>query len=307
MMTSNTPLQLEAYASLIELGASFTVAGPIPPSDTEAEAIIDELLNFLMAELKPGHGLNGVNDKRRLLQGILTIRRPAPLPDWFHTGMHRLLQWEMQQKNIVDALALPKISTALPRSAYPAAKHCALWRGDITTLKIDAIVNAANSVLLGCFTPFHACIDNVIHAAAGPRLRRDCHVIMQKQGCPEETGRAKITRAYNLPARFVLHTVGPIYDGHQTHPSSKQARQLASCYRACLDLASRIPSIASVAFCAISTGVFGFPSQAAARIALDAVGKWLGDHPGKIELVVFNVFSNADERIYFKELAGCAP
>lgn len=305
-MPSDTSLPLETYASLIELEAPFNVAGPIPSSVDEVEIIIDELLTFLMSESKIDPRLNSIIDKRRLLQGLLTLRGPNVLPDWFQTDTDRLLQWETGQKKIVDASGLQRISTVWPKSAYPAANHCALWRGDITTLKIDAIVNAANSALLGCFKPFHMCIDNLIHGAAGPRLRQDCHVIMQKQGCSEKTGRAKITRAYNLPARFVIHTVGPICDGTQSNPSARQADQLASCYSACLDLASRIPGLRSIAFCAVATGVFGFPSCDAARIALDAVGRWLGDHPEKMELVVFDVFSEADECVYIEKLKGPA-
>ncbi|MEJ2154922.1 MAG: protein-ADP-ribose hydrolase [Desulfobacteraceae bacterium] len=303
-MTSKNALPLEKYASLIDLEAPFDAPGPIPASGKETEVIIDELLAFLMAESNTNDGLGGVQDKRRLLQSLLTIREPNALPDWFHTGMDRLLQWEMRRKEITDASLLPKISTVLPQSAYPAANLCALWRGDVTTLKIDAIVNAANAALLGCFTPFHACIDNVIHAAAGPHLRQDCHVIMQHQGRPEQTGGAKITRAYNLPSRFILHTVGPIFDGKRIGPSANQADQLAACYSACLDLASRISGLASIAFCAVSTGVFGFPKRAAARIALDAVGIWLDRHPGKMERVVFNVFSEADQRVYIDTLTG---
>lgn len=305
-MTTNISLPLQRYASLINLEVPFAAAGPIPAAAEAAEALIDELLAFLLSESGIDAGPGGATDKRRLLQRLLTLRRPDALPEGFLAGTDRLLQWEMRQKQIMDASLLPSISTVFPQSAYPAANHCALWRGDMTTLEIDAIVNAANAALLGCFTPFHACIDNVIHAAAGPRLRQDCHLIMQEQGAPEQTGRAKITRAYNLPSRFVLHTVGPIYDGKQKKPSARQARQLASCYGACLDLACRVPGLASVAFCAVSTGVFGFPNLAAARIALDAVANWMDHHPGKLERVVFNVFSEADQRVYVEQLTGSA-
>ena len=174
-----------------------------------------------------------------------------------------------------------------------------MWQGDITTLAVDAIVNAANAELLGCFHPFHPCIDNAIHAAAGPRLRDDCARIMQAQGVPEETGHAKATRGYNLPARFVLHTVGPIV---RKGLSPEHEEALARCYRACLDTAARLDRVRSVAFCAVSTGVFGFPREPAARIALRTVGAWLGEHPGAIDLVVFNVFAAVDRAAYEKAL-----
>ena len=177
----------------------------------------------------------------------------------------------------------------------------ALWQGDICTLKVDAVVNAANSQMLGCFQPFHRCIDNVIHAGAGPRLRDDCARMMDLQKTLEQTGHAKMTRAYHLPARFILHTVGPIYESPALH--SQYADLLANCYRSCLDTAAAIPSIQSVAFCCISTGVFAFPNEAAARIALDTVTRWLEEHPQRFSHVVFNVFLEKDLRLYQNELS----
>ena len=171
-------------------------------------------------------------------------------------------------------------------------------RGDITSEQVDAVVNAANSALLGCFQPFHACIDNAIHSAAGPRVREDCHAIMQLQGAPEETGRAKITRAYNLPARYILHTVGPIFSAKGNRGLVEQELQLSDCYRSCLELALRVPGIRSVAFCCISTGVFGFPGEPAGQVALRSVEDFLKRHPDVLDLVVFNVFSDEDFQIY---------
>jgi O-acetyl-ADP-ribose deacetylase (regulator of RNase III) len=170
-----------------------------------------------------------------------------------------------------------------------------LWRGDITTLEVGAIVNAANADLLGCFRPDHRCIDNAIHSAAGPRLREDCHVIMSRQRHPERTGTAKATRAYFLPARFVLHTVGPIVGA--AAPTETHRVLLASCYEACLAAAVEIGA-RSLAFCAISTGVFGYPKQEAANEAIRSVTTWLEGHPGRLDAVIFNVFTEDDEEAY---------
>ena len=156
-------------------------------------------------------------------------------------------------------------------------------------------MNAANNLLLGCFQPHHRCIDNVIHSIAGPRVREDCNTIIQQQGCVEEIGWAKITRAYNLPSKFILHTVGPTYGVLE---EDLQSKQLASCYTSCLDLASRIPSIKSIAFCSISTGVFGYPKQEAAQTAIHAVEDCLEAHPRRFEILVFDVFDRHDYRIY---------
>lgn len=168
-----------------------------------------------------------------------------------------------------------------------------LWRGDITTIATDAIVNAANSQMLGCWVPGHYCIDNAIHTFAGVQLRIECARIMKAQGHEEPTGHAKITGAYNLPSRHVLHTVGPIVDGV---PTELERAQLASCYTSCLELATA-EGLGSVAFCCISTGVFGFPKQDAAEVAVGTVRRWMDDSDSDI-VVVFNVFGDGDESIY---------
>lgn len=168
-----------------------------------------------------------------------------------------------------------------------------LWQGDITTLAADAIVNAANSQLLGCFVPCHNCIDNAIHTYAGVQLRLECAHIMAGQKEAEPTGNAKITKAYCLPCRYVLHTVGPIIHGTVT----KTDRELlSSCYRSCLELAAT-NGLHSVAFCCISTGEFCFPNKLAAEIAIQTVQTWQQENPGKIE-VIFNVFKDNDYAIY---------
>jgi len=175
-------------------------------------------------------------------------------------------------------------------------KQLLVWQGDITRLKVDAIVNAANSQMLGCFHPLHKCIDNAIHSAAGVQLREECHQLMLKQGHEEPTGQAKITRAYNLPCKYVIHTVGPIIPNGI--PTEFQKEQLASCYRSIMACADE-NRLESIAFCCISTGEFRFPNQMAAEIAVRTVKDYLTEHPdSSIKQVVFNVFKDIDRDIY---------
>jgi O-acetyl-ADP-ribose deacetylase (regulator of RNase III)/NAD-dependent SIR2 family protein deacetylase len=206
--------------------------------------------------------------------------------------LDELFASESAGRPIVTVEDLLKTSDAPVSVSHTAIK---LWRGDITTLAVDAIVNAANSQLLGCFKPSHRCIDNAIHSVAGPRLRDDCHRIVTAQGHDEATGTAKITRGYYLPARFVLHTVGPIVRGGEVSEDHETA--LAACYKACLDVSSSM-GLRSLAFCAISTGVFGYPKADAAAVALRTVTAWLEHNPGRFDLIVFNVFTAADEAAY---------
>ena len=173
-----------------------------------------------------------------------------------------------------------------------------LWQGDITTLRCDAIVNAANSGLTGCYQPCHNCIDNCIHTYAGIQLRNACSDIMEKQGYEEPMGKAKITPAFNLPCKYVLHTVGPIVQGHLT---KEHEELLASCYRSCLKLADE-NGVKSVAFCCISTGVFMFPNERAAEIAVQTVRDYRREKNSGIE-VIFNVWKDVDYEIY-RELLG---
>lgn len=188
----------------------------------------------------------------------------------------------------------------LPPSIILGDTRLILWQGDIRTLEADAIVNAANSELLGCFQPSHRCIDHAIHAAAGPRLRDDCARIRQAQKGLEPSGGAKITRAYHLPSRFVLHTVGPVYRDPARH--AQYADELGRCYTNCLDTAADSVEIRSLAFCCIATGLYGFPNQSAAQIALDTVIRWVRQHPGRYSHIVFNVFLNKDLAVYRQEL-----
>ncbi len=180
------------------------------------------------------------------------------------------------------------------------APHIRLWKGDITRLKCDAIVNAANSALTGCWAANHMCIDNAIHTFAGVQLRYKCDQIIKMQGHPEPTGCAKITPGYNLPAAHVIHTVGPIANGS---PSAKHNEQLASSYRSCYELAAS-SGLKSIAYCCISTGVFGFPSKDAAKIAIKTVRELQAHHEQSKKLeVIFNVFSDRDYELYSELLA----
>lgn len=222
--------------------------------------------------------------QRRLLRSLMNVRPPRPLKPEFLAVQDELLSSEREEKGIVDADSLP-VTAANPQIA--------VWQGDITRLAADAIVDADNSALLGCFCPCHGCIDNAIHSAAGLQLRDECNEIMQKQGHMEPTGQAKLTHAYNLPAKYILHTVGPIIQGRVT-PRDREA--LASCYRSCLELAAE-HGLESVAFCCISTGEFHFPNREAAEIAVDTVTEFLRQDTS-IRKVIFNVFKDLDAEIY---------
>jgi O-acetyl-ADP-ribose deacetylase (regulator of RNase III) len=295
------PLDLDEYRSLIHLDEPFEAPSAAPESEPERAVIVDGLLAQLHSEDKRTEGTaapSPYEEKRRLLRALLTVRGPDPLPSWFLIQMDRILQYEAHRRGLTHSASLPRIAEVWPGSSYSAASQTALWRGDITTLEVDAIVNAANAQMLGCFQPFHACIDNVIHCAAGPRVREDCHAIMRAQGGLEGVGRAKVTRAYNLPSKFILHTVGPNLVGRSRLVLPRDRAQLAACYHSCLDLAKGIVGVRSVAFCCISTGVFDFPRKQAAQVALQAVGRWLDSHPGALDLIVFNVFQHEDLVVY---------
>ena len=220
--------------------------------------------------------------QKTLLRSLFNIRMPKPVTEEFLTVQNAYLQEETRRKGI----------TALS-DLEPVQKGIYLWRGDITTLQCDGIVNAANSQMLGCFVPCHGCIDNAIHTYAGVQLRLECSELMKQQGHEEETGRAKLTKAYNLPCRYVLHTVGPIVHGSLT---KKDKELLASCYQSCLELAER-NELKSIAFCCISTGEFHFPNDKAAQIAVETVKRYKEQAHSKIE-VIFNVFKELDYNIY---------
>lgn len=221
----------------------------------------------------------------QLLRALMNITMPFHLSDAYYDRQDKVLQELLYQKKIVDVSDL----TPLKPNIY-------LYQGDITLIRCDAIVNACNSKLLGCFQPLHHCIDNAIHSYAGLQVRRDLLKVMQEQGYDEPTGRAKITKAYNLPSQYILHTIGPII--HQL-PSKKDEEDLYQCYSSCLKLANEY-QLKSIAFCSISTGLYGYPIEKAAKIALQAVKDYLKqDQNIKI---IFNVFSKEDYDVYYRAI-----
>lgn len=249
------------------------------------------LIKSLISEEKQYQNIIIPNDEagqRRLLRSLFNVRMPRPVSERFLQVQDAYLQEEIRRKGITELAEL-----------RPVGKEIYLWQGDITTLRCDAIVNAANSALLGCFVPCHACIDNAIHTFAGVQLRLACADLMQKQGIKEETGRAKITPAFNLPSRYVLHTVGPVISGRVT---GRDRDLLASCYRSCLELAER-NGCGSIAFCCISTGEFHFPNAQAAGIAIDTVTEYKQRKNSDIK-VIFNVFKDEDYAIYRGKLGA---
>lgn len=246
---------------------------------------LDFLLRYLLAERKEYTEIpvpDTLSEKRRLLRSLMNVRPPIPVSEDFLNIQDAYLREQLADKSVTKLANLSPVQPGI----Y-------LWQGDITTLAADAIVNAANSGMLGCFIPCHSCIDNAIHTYAGVQLRLECAHIMAKQKEEEPTGRAKITKAYNLPCRYVLHTVGPIIYGTVTNTDREQ---LAGCYRSCLELAAE-RNLSSVAFCCISTGEFHFPNKLAAQIAIWTVKEWRRKNPDKIE-VIFNVFKDSDYEIY---------
>lgn len=243
----------------------------------------DFMIRYLLDERKEyrtGELPVSLAEKRKLLRGLMNLRPPAPVSEEFVRIQDDYLKERLAERGKVSLKELRPVRPGL----Y-------LWQGDITTLAVDAIVNAANCQMLGCFVPCHGCIDNAIHTFAGVQLRLECAKIMNGQ--KEPAGKAKITKAYNLPCRFVLHTVGPIICGAATQ---KDRELLAGCYRSCLELAA-VNGLRSVAFCCISTGEFHFPNALAAEIAVRTVQSWQRQNPNKIE-VVFDVFKDSDYGLY---------
>ena len=223
---------------------------------------LDKMCCMLMKDIGESYAIPAdLKGKQQMLRGLMNLRYPIAMNADFLTLQDKELQMQRKEKGEVSVGDISKDDAAL-----------ILWQGDITRLRVDAIVNAANSQMLGCFQPLHSCIDNAIHSAAGIQLRDICNRMMMKQGNPEATGKAKITAGFNLPARYVIHTVGPIIpDGE---PTREQCAQLASCYHECLQLAER-NGLESIAFCCISTGVFRFPNQLAAEIAVREVKSFM--------------------------------
>lgn len=241
------------------------------------EALLKEQPQYTNLEIPSNE-----QEQKALLRSLFNIRMPLPVTDEFLTIQDAYLQEEIRKKGVTALSALK-----------PVQKGMYLWRGDITTLQCDGIVNAANRQMLGCFCPNHGCIDNAIHTFAGVQLRLICAELMNRQGHKEKAGKAQITPAYNLPSHYVLHTVGPIIYGALT---AKDKELLASCYRSCLELAEQ-NGLKSIAFCCISTGEFHFPNDRAAQIAIETVKKYKEQMNSEIE-VIFNVFKELDYNIY---------
>lgn len=245
------------------------------------------LIKELLAERPDRFGCKlptAEREQRDMLRALMNVREPKPVSPEFCRVQDEYLTEEVRRGGVTECEDLPAFG--------PDGRIC-MWLGDITALRVDGIVNAANSGLTGCYQPLHDCVDNIIHTKAGVQLRLVCAEIMRAQGYPEPLGRAKITPAFNLPCGYVLHTVGPIVQGELTE---EHRETLRSCYRSCLALAEA-SGLESVAFCSISTGVFRFPKREAASIAVDTVRAYLAGHD-KLKRVVFTVHSQANHAIY---------
>lgn len=243
-------------------------------------------------------------DKRILMRSLMNIRMPKPMSNEFLKIQDEFLKRECIEKGITRLDDIPNIRERYGVNSKYADK-ISIWKGDITTLKVDAIVNAANSQMLGCFIPGHNCIDNAIHSAAGIQLRDECNKYMLRKKekdkyYKEQTGQAMITKAYNLPSNYVIHTVGPIVTGSLTEYLREE---LALCYKSCLNIAIK-NNIKSIAFCCISTGEFHFPNKEAAKISINTVKSFFNkkDNFEKIDRIIFNVFKGYDHEIYKKLL-----
>ena len=259
-----------------------------------------ERLDYLVEEFKTDSGQYrnlktppDTTGKRNLLRSLMNIRMPKKMSGDVMRVQDEYLTGRAQEKGIVSLSDIPEIRDGL-----------SIWQGDITRLAVDAIVNAANSQMLGCFVPMHTCIDNCIHTYAGVQLRWECSRQMDRQRSiygedyEQPTAVPMLTDAYNLPAKKVVHIVGPIVQYRLTPDLEKD---LADCYRNTLDVCAE-NGLKSVAFCCISTGVFHFPNKEAAGIAVKTVKEWIAAHPGKIERVIFNVFKDEDREYYESEL-----
>ena len=293
-------LTLDDYHSAIALSEAFVSESPVS-REHHAALVVELLARFSAESGRSGPQPSSSPERRRLLKALLTVRPPEPIEDAAWSKLDRLFHFERLERAQTDPAGLPTVAEQFTACRYPFAESTLLWQGDISLLAADAITNAANDALLGCFLPFHACIDNVIHSCAGPRLRDDCATIMRLQGHREETGQAKLTRAYHLPSQYVAHTVGPIVAGGR--PTRRQQDQLADCYGSVLDACSRWGDIRSLAFCCISTGEFGYPQNLAAEVALRTVADWRLDNPDSpLATVIFNVFRDDDLDIYRRTL-----
>jgi O-acetyl-ADP-ribose deacetylase (regulator of RNase III) len=253
------------------------------------EERLDYLLNELIKENDEKFSMPIDYDKKRdTLRAMMNVRMPQPISKEFLKIQDDFLTEETNNKTLTTAEMIKTINSD---------SKLAIWQGDIVTLAIDAIVNACNSRLLGCFIPLHNCIDNIIHSASGIQLRNACNYIMIKQGYSEPVGHAKITYGYNLPSKYVIHTVGPAIPNGSL-PTDTDCEKLKSCYLSCLELSNSY-DIKSIAFPCISTGVFNFPKEKAAKIAINASKEYLENNPDtNIDKIIFNVFGDDNYNIY---------
>ncbi|MFI6865556.1 macro domain-containing protein [Nocardia sp. NPDC050406] len=297
---------LPSYREAIALDREFVPAAP-PARSGMFDHIARRALEVLGADpaferlgLRPRHrGELTRSRPRALLRAALTARPPGPLPHEAVPLLDALLGGLRRGRRIIDPARLPDIAETLGVTVDPEATRVVLWRGDITDITADAIVNAASNTLLGCFQPGHVCIDNAVHSAAGPRLREDCFTVAELTGTPEYAGSAKITRGYHLSARYVVHAVGPVVEDT---PLPRHRDELAAAYRSSLDLAASFGAIRTVALSPISQGDFALPRAETGRIAVRTVAEWIQTHPGRFDRVVFDVCGDEDYRQYTRHL-----
>lgn len=251
---------------------------------------LKNIIQYLMADNHVSYQIpSSLNERQRMMRVLSNVWTPCDISVDYLTMQDAELQQQAEDKGIVE-LKNGRIEGLKSLTFQFSNFSILLWQGDITRLKVDAIVNAANAQGLGCWAPLHSCIDNCIHSAAGIQLRKECND--QLQGRLLKTGEAMITKGYNLPAKHVVHTVGPIIE--TGFPTKEQEEQLAQCYRSCLDLAEQA-GLESIAFCCISTGVFHFPNEQAAEIAIETVKCYPRQ---SVKTIIFNVFLNKDYDIY---------
>lgn len=267
---------------------------------------LDYLLQQMQNDIQEYQGVELPSDyenRKKTLRGFMNMRMPKPVSEEVLHVWDDFLQEEIKEKGIVELKNIPTVKQKYG-SIHPFGNKLSVWKGDITRLKVGAIVNAANSQLLGCFIPCHNCIDNVIHSAAGIQLREECYSLMQDRRVQygddyeEPVGTAVLTKGYNLPADYVIHTVGPLVEGKL---NSELCEQLQSCYKSVLQCAVE-NEIRSVAFCCISTGEFCFPNEMAANIAVETVSEFLEEHSDKFDRIIFNVFKEIDLELYKNRL-----
>lgn len=282
-------LSLDSYRAAVRLDEPTTIE---PASDWADQ--LEPVLSELGVSVPPGGTPQQLLD---VLAGILARVDPFTLEETLVARIESILA-AVNERRLTSGSPNLAASTT---STYPALEQLSVVVADITTLDVDAIVNAANKAMLGCRIPNHRCIDNAIHSAAGPRLRDDCESIMAKQGRSEAVGAAKVTRGYALPAPYVLHTVGPQLQPGNV-PTQDECEQLASAYRSCLDVAADVDSILTIAFCGISTGVFSFPRAQAASIALRAIAGWFSANPHRFNQITIDCYTTEDADYYLKEL-----